>query len=354
MGKHSPSSEPQGEPYHFGLQRRPLPDRLKFLAGKLQEAYDSENWLLVHSVMFSMQQESEQPYKLEPGQAYRFNPLRDILTQYANRLMAAFKNDSLGAVAPAIAAGLEHVCAQMSDADNTTYSSPTDWPTEPEPDSGRTTQWITNPKFGQGSLLGNSGPGHIGLVVGTPADQVRAAVDYIGEKYGAKPNPFRTYDTPQRLSVTPSVGPIKDTDMPHQHLSRNPGEDDGSEYWLNIARAVAQGSDCRRRQVGAIVVSDDTIVGSGYNSDPQDTGMCGNGDCPRGLKNYTEQSQGGDYSDCVAVHAEARALLRAGTAHFAAVLYCTEVPCSDCDKLIRASNLAAAVWPGGGMLLSHG
>src|SRR5690554_7251561 len=79
---------------------------------------------------------------------------------------------------------------------------------------------------------------------------------------------------------------------------------DWDEYFLGIAGAVAARSDCERSRVGAVVVKDRRIRGTGYNGAP--AGMPGCSTCPR---RTSDCAPGSDYSNCVAVHAEANALL---------------------------------------------
>lgn len=130
---------------------------------------------------------------------------------------------------------------------------------------------------------------------------------------------------------------------------------DWDQYFLAIADVVAMRADCRRRSVGAVVVgADRRIVSTGYNGAPSGGGSCLVGDCPRGLRSVEEVpgfSQGNnDYvtgtSYCIAVHAEANALLygdpvrmRGGT------IYISCEPCVPCLRLIEGVGLKA-VWRG--------
>ena len=52
------------------------------------------------------------------------------------------------------------------------------------------------------------------------------------------------------------------------------------EYYLNIAKAVAQRSTCLRRQYGAVIVKDDVIIATGYNGSARgDENCCDVGVC---------------------------------------------------------------------------
>lgn len=114
------------------------------------------------------------------------------------------------------------------------------------------------------------------------------------------------------------------------------------EYFLAIAQAVAARGDCTRAQVGALIVGPDhRIVETGYNGSPP--GMPGcltDKACPRGRG---ETPVTGDYDLCIAVHAEANALLLAGVKARGATLYCTRRPCAGCSKLIAAAGIARVV-----------
>lgn len=87
---------------------------------------------------------------------------------------------------------------------------------------------------------------------------------------------------------------------------------DKENYYLDIAQTVSERSTCLRRHYGAIIVSNDEIVSSGYNG------------APRGRKNCTDMNscireklgiaRGERYELCRAVHAEANAIISASRA----------------------------------------
>lgn len=81
------------------------------------------------------------------------------------------------------------------------------------------------------------------------------------------------------------------------------------EYYLNIARAVAQRSTCLRRQYGAVIVHNDEIVSTGYNGAARHTpNCCDVGRCWREDNNIPHGEQ---YESCLAVHAEQNAIISA-------------------------------------------
>lgn len=118
------------------------------------------------------------------------------------------------------------------------------------------------------------------------------------------------------------------------------------EYFLGIAEAVSRRSDCERSKVGAVVVGTDRrIRGTGYNGAP--AGQPGCATCPRRTSTV---APGSDYDQgngrCVAVHAEANALLYCDRADLhGATLYITRAPCSGCQKLIDAAGVARVIYP---------
>lgn len=113
------------------------------------------------------------------------------------------------------------------------------------------------------------------------------------------------------------------------------------EYFLNVAKAIATRGDCRRRQVGCVLVdTDHRIIGTGYNGAEPGGPSCLAGQCPRGLSDAPRTE---DYSNCVAVHAEANALLFARTSCKGATAYITEIPCDGCRKLLRGAGIIRVV-----------
>jgi deoxycytidylate deaminase len=73
------------------------------------------------------------------------------------------------------------------------------------------------------------------------------------------------------------------------------------EYYLQIAKAVAQRAPCLRRQFGAIIVKDDVIVSTGYNGTARGVVNCTEVGCLKDEKNLPHYS---GYESCPSVHAE--------------------------------------------------
>lgn len=125
-----------------------------------------------------------------------------------------------------------------------------------------------------------------------------------------------------------------------------------SEYFLNIAEAVAKRSTCLRRQYGAVIVKDDVIVSTGYNGSPRgDENCCDSGECWRQANGIPH---GERYELCKAVHAEANAIINGDSESMrGATLYLVGLengqrlvnpkPCLMCERLIANAQIAEVV-----------
>ncbi|MDI6810416.1 MAG: dCMP deaminase family protein [archaeon] len=115
------------------------------------------------------------------------------------------------------------------------------------------------------------------------------------------------------------------------------------EYWMNIVYDVAKRSTCLRRQIGALVVKDDTIISTGYNGAPRGFPHCLDVGCRRDMLNI---ASGERHEECVGVHAEQNALLQAGRDAEDATLYVNAFPCKICAKLIINARITRVVMSG--------
>jgi dCMP deaminase len=117
------------------------------------------------------------------------------------------------------------------------------------------------------------------------------------------------------------------------------------DYFLELARTASTRATCARRHHGAVIVQQRRIVSTGYNGGPSGFPHCDEGACPRAA---SDAPQGHDYEGCIAIHAEANALLFSSPLERAgASLYCTGAPCFGCAKLIANSGLGEVVAAGG-------
>ena len=122
---------------------------------------------------------------------------------------------------------------------------------------------------------------------------------------------------------------------------------DWHDYFLGIAAAVSLRSDCVRSKVGAVVVKDRRIRGTGYNGAP--SGQPGCESCPRRTSNV---EPGSSYDTgpgaCVSVHAELNAALYCDrTDLIGSTVYVTREPCEGCRKVLHGGGVSRVVWPEG-------
>jgi dCMP deaminase len=105
-------------------------------------------------------------------------------------------------------------------------------------------------------------------------------------------------------------------------------------YFMDIAFLVARRSTCLRRAVGAIVVKDKRILSTGYNGAPAGIKHCLDTGCLREKLNI---ESGKNHELCRGIHAEQNAIIQAayhGVSIKGASLFCTNLPCSICAKMI--------------------
>jgi len=122
----------------------------------------------------------------------------------------------------------------------------------------------------------------------------------------------------------------KEMHMPTQP-DRRPAWND---YFMEIAALVARRSTCLRRAVGAIIVKDKRILATGYNGAPSGIAHCAEVGC---LREAMQIASGERHELCRGIHAEQNAIIQAayhGVPIQGASLYCTNLPCSICTKML--------------------
>lgn len=125
------------------------------------------------------------------------------------------------------------------------------------------------------------------------------------------------------------------------------------DYYLKIASEVAKRSTCLRRQYGAVIVKNDEIIATGYNGAPRgDENCCDVGSCWRDRHNIPHGEQ---YEKCVAVHAEANAIISASRNEMlGSTLYLygfegfdkpieNPEPCIMCNRLIKNAGIERVI-----------
>lgn len=113
------------------------------------------------------------------------------------------------------------------------------------------------------------------------------------------------------------------------------------EYFMKIAFIVSNRSTCLSAPKGAIIVKDKRIIATGYSGAPAGIKDCkyGYGFCNKRKLGF-RSGEGHNY--CLAVHAEANAILQAASLGIPVndtIMFCTHKPCFDCFKLIINSGI---------------
>ena len=107
-----------------------------------------------------------------------------------------------------------------------------------------------------------------------------------------------------------------------------------SVYFMDIAELVARRSTCRRRQVGAVAVKNKRILATGYNGAPSGIPHCLEVGC---LREKEGIPSGERHELCRGIHAEQNVIIQAafhGVSIEGATLYCTNLPCAICTKML--------------------
>ena len=118
---------------------------------------------------------------------------------------------------------------------------------------------------------------------------------------------------------------------------------DWDEYFLQIARIVAERSTCLRRKVGALIVKDRRMLSTGYNGTPKGIIHCDETGC---LREELNIPSGQRHELCRGLHAEQNALIQAalyGISLQGGILYCTTYPCSICAKMLINAGIREIV-----------
>jgi dCMP deaminase len=133
-------------------------------------------------------------------------------------------------------------------------------------------------------------------------------------------------------------------------MEKRPPKD---EYYLEIAKAVAQRSPCIRRKYGAVIVKNDAIISTGYNGPARGVINCFEVGCIKDLQNLPH---GIAYEDCPGVHAEENAVVNAarngsnvlgGSLYIAGVdregKLVEAIPCLRCRRILINAGIERVV-----------
>ena len=116
------------------------------------------------------------------------------------------------------------------------------------------------------------------------------------------------------------------------------------DKWLKATEELSKiFSTCSRRQYSSIILAKNgRVIGMGYNGSPAGQSHCIDGGCPRA---FTNVEHGSVYDNCVAIHAEANALLWSDySLREGGTLFVNGPPCYSCAKLIANSGIKKVVF----------
>ena len=129
---------------------------------------------------------------------------------------------------------------------------------------------------------------------------------------------------------------------------------DKINYYLDIAETVTSRSTCLRRKYGAIIVTNDEIVATGYNGAPRGRKNCM--DIDRCTRDSLNIPSGERYELCRSVHAEANAIISAarrdmlgGTLYLSGInsktgeILTDATPCSMCRRQIINAGIRRVI-----------
>jgi len=128
------------------------------------------------------------------------------------------------------------------------------------------------------------------------------------------------------------------------HIDRRPS---WHHYFMDITERVASRSTCLRRAVGAVVVKDKRILTTGYNGAPSNIRHCRETGC---LRERLNVASGERHELCRGIHAEQNAIIQAayhGVSIKDSTLYCTNLPCSICAKMIINAGIRKIIYLSG-------
>ena len=119
------------------------------------------------------------------------------------------------------------------------------------------------------------------------------------------------------------------------------------KYFMDITSLVAKRSTCSRRAVGAIIVKERRVLATGYNGAPSHVRHCEEVGC---LREQLSVPSGERHELCRGIHAEQNAIIQAayhGVSIKGGTVYCTNLPCSICAKMIINAGIKRIIYQSG-------
>lgn len=130
-------------------------------------------------------------------------------------------------------------------------------------------------------------------------------------------------------------------------MAAEPNRPSWENYFMGITVLVAKRSTCLRRSVGAIIVKDKRILTTGYNGAPSGIRHCLEVGC---LREQLNVASGERHELCRGIHAEQNAIIQAafhGVSIEDSTLFCTNLPCSICAKMIINAGIKKIYYQSG-------
>jgi dCMP deaminase len=127
-------------------------------------------------------------------------------------------------------------------------------------------------------------------------------------------------------------------------MAGNRNRPDWDTYFMDMARLASRRSSCLRRAVGAVLVKDRRMLATGYNGVPSGMAHCDVVGCLRDRMNVPS---GERHELCRGLHAEQNAIIQAafhGVSIRDADLYCTNLPCTICAKMLINAGVRRIVF----------
>jgi len=137
------------------------------------------------------------------------------------------------------------------------------------------------------------------------------------------------------------------SDKPRSIPSPDSDRPSWESYFMEITQLVAKRSTCKRRSVGAIIVKDKRILSTGYNGAPSGVSHCLDIGC---LREQLNVASGECHELCRGIHAEQNAIIQAalhGVSIQGTTLFCTNLPCSICAKMIINAGIRKIIYLSG-------
>ena len=119
---------------------------------------------------------------------------------------------------------------------------------------------------------------------------------------------------------------------------------DWDTYFMDMAKLASRRSSCLRRAVGAVLVKDRRLLATGYNGVPSGVTHCEVTGC---LRDKLKVPSGERHELCRGLHAEQNAIIQAayhGVSIRGAHLYCTNLPCIICAKMLINAGVRRVVY----------